>query len=185
MKDTELIGLLRKDPEQGLGKLMDDYMGLVVTVVRGRLDGVCPQEDIEECVSSAFAEFYLVLDSFDPARGTVKALLCSIAKHLAANRYIKKLRENARITDEQAETAATAGPGADEKLVSDEERRAVINAVDALPEPDRGIIIRKYYLHEDSKHIARSLRMTVSAVDTRAHRAVKRLRMALEGLFDE
>lgn len=185
MKDTELIGLLLEDPEQGLGKLMDDYMGLVLTVVRGRLDGVCPKEDIEECVSDAFAEFYRALPAFDPGRGTVKALLCSIAKHLAANRYAKKLREAARTSQEDADSAAADMPGVDEHLAASEERRAVLNAVNALPEPDRGIIIRKYYLRESSKSIAHSLRMTVSAVDTRAHRAVRKLRIELEGLFDE
>ena len=47
--------------------------------------------------------------------------------------------------------------------------------------PDSDIMFRKYYLGQSSKTIAEKLNMTVSNVDTRAHRAVERLRTKFKG----
>ena len=50
-----------------------------------------------------------------------------------------------------------------------------------LGKPDSVIILRKYYFGQSSKQIAADLKMTVSNVDTRAHRAMEKLRSRLEG----
>ena len=57
----------------------------------------------------------------------------------------------------------------------------LMGAVKALGEPDCEIILRKFYLSQSSKEIAERLNMTVSNVDTRTHRAIKRLRNELGG----
>jgi RNA polymerase sigma-70 factor (ECF subfamily) len=59
--------------------------------------------------------------------------------------------------------------------------REVLDAVEALGEPDTSIIIRKYYLGESSTEIAKALDLTVSNVDTRAHRALNKLRNLFGG----
>ena len=59
----------------------------------------------------------------------------------------------------------------------------VFEAIKDLGELDSEIIIRKFYLSEPSKKIAKKLGMTVSAVDTRTHRALKKLREILGGEF--
>ena len=51
-----------------------------------------------------------------------------------------------------------------------------MDAVKGLGEPDSEIIIRKFYLGESSKQISDRLSMTVSAIDTRTSRALKKLR---------
>ena len=43
------------------------------------------------------------------------------------------------------------------------------------------ILLRKYYFSDSSKEIAASLNLTVSAVDTRAHRAILKLRSIFGG----
>jgi RNA polymerase sigma-70 factor (ECF subfamily) len=57
----------------------------------------------------------------------------------------------------------------------------VFSAIEALGEPDSSIIFRKYYYGESSETIAKRLNMTESAVNTRTHRALKKLRELLEG----
>ena len=186
MDDTELLMMIKADPETGVSQLMDSYMGLVVSVVRGRLSSIGSKEDIEDCVSGVFAEFYRGIDAFSPEKGTVKALLCSIAKHRASTAYFRKLRSAGDIPiEDAADEPADASPSAEELAVAAERRKALIAAIDALGEPDRSVIIRKYYLRESSTSIAKRLSMTVSAVDTRSHRALRKLRKALEGKIDE
>ena len=65
MDDRELLRLLRADPEEGFRQLMDLYMSLVYSVVRARLGQVATPEDVEDCVSEAFAEFYHSLARVD------------------------------------------------------------------------------------------------------------------------
>ena len=62
-----------------------------------------------------------------------------------------------------------------------QQRSELLKAIQALGEPDREILIRKYYFSQTSGQIAERLRMSVSNVDTRAHRAIKKLREKLGG----
>ena len=65
-----------------------------------------------------------------------------------------------------------------------EKRLAVIRKINELDEPDKSIMIRKYYIGQTSKEIAEILDMTVSSVDTRASRVIKRLREYFGGVAE-
>ena len=80
---------------------------------------------------------------------------------------------------EGAEPDTAAGP--EDEAESRERRQELLRAIDALENTDREILLRKYFMSQNSKDIARIMHMTVSAVDTRAHRAVKKLRSILGG----
>ena len=125
MQDTELVELIKSNPNQGLKILMDEYMGLLCTVVREKLHTVCDEFEMEACVSDVFVEFYNNIDRYTESKGSIKSYK-------------------------------------------------------SLGEPDSEIIIRKFYFGETSKQIAERLAMTVSAIDTRASRALKKLRKCVE-----
>ena len=57
----------------------------------------------------------------------------------------------------------------------------IFKEIAAMGHPDSDIMFRKYYLGQSSKTIAEKLNMTVSNVDTRAHRAVEKLRTKFKG----
>lgn len=183
MNDTALIKLIRRSPEKGLSVLMDEYMGLVHSVIRGRLRGAELRQDAEEAAADTFIEFYRGIDSFDPKKGSIKAYLCTIARRRAAGAYRKKLSEGVRLSldDETAADTFAEYASFDDELLRGERKHALFEAINALGAPDREIIIRKYYLGEPSRAIAERLGMSVSAVDTRTHRALKKLRTELGG----
>ena len=54
-----------------------------------------------------------------------------------------------------------------------------------LSKPDREIIVRKFILGQSSKEIAAILGLSVSNVDTRTHRAIKKLKKELGDDYDE
>ena len=60
--------------------------------------------------------------------------------------------------------------------IDKELRKQLVEAIKSLGEPDSEIIVRKFYFGESSKQISERLAMTVSAIDTRASRALKKLR---------
>lgn len=174
MRDTELMGLLRENPEKGLKALTTQYGGLVYAVVR-RSFGEASNADIEACAADVFAEFYLELDKYDPSKGSIKAWLCVIARHNAVD-AARKTKETLPL-DEEVLSEASSVEG---ELEENELRRAVLSEVKNLPEPDREILLRKFYLGESSKEIAKRLKMSVSNVDTRTIRAIERLRKKLD-----
>ena len=182
MEDGELLKLLKNDPDAGMERLIDQYAGLVYSVVGSRLDpAFCLSSDREDCVADAFSRFYSELSRYDPEKSGIGSWLCVIARNLAIN-LSKKRRAEAGVPD--GETSLSRIPD-DEVFESEadeaELRREVIKAVENLGEPDSSIIFRKYYYGESSKQIAEELGISVANVDTRTHRALKKLKTLLGG----
>lgn len=181
MTDQKLIELLNGNPEKGMKALIDLYYPIVNAVVRKTLYSCrfC-QADIDGCVAEVFSEFYLGLNRFSPSCGSIKALLCTIAKNNAVDLLRKSTNSPSAITEE-GEIADDFSIESD--FENKETRALIINAVKALGRPDSEIIIRKYFLAQSSKEIAKALRLSVSNVDTRTHRAIEKLKKALGGVL--
>ncbi len=183
MEDRELLEQLRKDPERGMTALIEAYGGLIYAVVRGKLRASAfGQADVEHCVADTFSEFYCDLERYSADRGSIKSWLCVIARHNALDR----LRQHCRAGQTVSLDDESAAPVADDFSVEGDPedrafRRELAEAVKALGDPDREIIVRKYWLGQSSKEIAKALHMTVSNVDTRTHRAIGKLREQFGG----
>lgn len=172
---------LRRTPERGMAALMEQYAGLVYAVVKRRLPGdLFCSADVEGCAADTFSEFYLDLDKYDPGKGSVRSWLCVIARHNAQDLVRRRYREAGVIPLDRELEAADDGAVLESGLEERELRRAVLEAVEGLGEPDREIILRKYYLGEPTREIAARLGLTASNVDTRTHRAVEKLRGKLK-----
>ena len=179
MQNERIIALLQKDPERGMERLMEQYTGLVCAVIRSRL--LIPpfaEADIEDCAADTFLEFYQGLERFSPAKGSVKGWLCAIAARNALDRVRRAYAAPQMLPLEEGASLPSPDPG--EEILAREERRRLLDAVLALGQPDREIIVRKFYLGQPSKEIAERLGMTASNVDVRTHRAIEKLRNVLE-----
>lgn len=181
MEDEKLLRLLRKDPNKGMEKMIDLYTGVVSAVVKGRLAGFpYYSADIEDCVADTFIKFYEALDSYDPGTACIRTYLCVIARNTAAN-LTRRMHPVTTIDDEEAPVEISDTSFTDE-IAARDTLDDVLDAVRALGEPDSDIILRKYYVGQTSKEIAGDLGMTVSNVDTRAHRAIGKLRTIFGGI---
>ena len=184
MEDSKLLRLLHKDPSAGMEALMNQYSGLVYAVVKGKLTAsFCVSSDVEDCVADVFSEFYVSLDKYDPKASSIKTYLCVLARYHATDVFRRREKQRGELSmdDEEsllqfADEATCNGELSEEAL-----RREVMEAIRELGEPDASILIRKYYLGESSKEIADALRLTVSNVDTRTHRALNKLRNLFGG----
>ena len=179
----KLLRLLRKDPNAGMEQLMNQYTGLVHAVVRRRLArSYYVSSDVEDCVADVFVKFYAQLSDYDPAMASIQTYLCVMARNLAINVSKRRsLEGGVSLDDEKLLLRAADDVLIDSDLAEDELRREVIKAVEDLGQPDASILFRKYYYGESSKEIAGVLGMTVSSVDTRAHRALNKLRKMFGG----
>lgn len=184
MHDDALYQILHQDPDAGMKILIDQYAGLVSAVVQSKLSPcVFCAADIEHCIADVFSEFYCDLDKYDPKRSSIRAWLCVIAKHNALDR-LRNYYSNAgavSLDDGGSRAQPADNFSIEEDLEDRDTRSALIKAVKNLGEPDREILIRKFYLAQSSKEIADKLKMTVSNVDTRTHRAIQKLREQFGG----
>ena len=183
MHDDKLLRLLHNDPNAGMEQLMDQYAGLVYAVVKGKLDtSYYISSDVEECVADVFSKFYTELSNYNPKISGIKTYLCVIARNHAINISKKRSYECSISLDDEHSLLQIADDVMIESELTDAElRREVIRSIETLGEPDSSIIFRKYYFGESSKDIAKALRLSVSNVDTRTHRALTKLRNEFGG----
>lgn len=187
MNDEKLAKLLLSNADRGMKKLIDEYGGLVSAVISGKLRSArFSVQDIEDCAAETFFEFWRGFEK-SPCKGSeIRARLCVTAKRNAIDRLRRLYRQpdTLSIDDEKVLTIRD-----DHSLEGDfereETRRELINAVKSLGRPDSEIIIRKFYVGQSSKETADAVGMSVSNVDTRTHRALKKLRSILGGNENE
>lgn len=176
MDDYALLHLLKTKPDKGIEQYLTQYTGLIYSIVAGRTRGAASEEDIEECVSDIVFEIYQKAESIDLEKGSLQAWTSVVAKNRAINLYRKKVRELERFASAENLEAQTDAVDSEQEVLNADERRQLLEAVSRLGDPDRTIIIRKFYFGQRSREIAQDLGMTVSAIDTRLSRAMNKLR---------
>lgn len=183
MDDRQLLRLLHRDPNAGMEKLIETYAGLVYAVIRRALPEPSDfTSELEGCAADVFSEFYCHLDKFDPHLSSIKTYLCVIARNNAVDLLRRSDRWRDRLSlDDEAVLLQPGDGSAEEALLEQELRRRVLQAVRDLGEPDSTILLRKYFYLQPSKQIAEDLGLTVSNVDTRTHRALRKLRNLFGG----
>lgn len=188
MEDIQLLCMLENDPNRGMELLLQTYAGLVYTIVRRTLpeSSFCPG-DIEGCVADTFSDFYCNLHLYDPSAGSIKTYLCAIARNIAVDFLRQSSRNGIPISPEDGEAVFSFGgkTPTEDAVLEKNLRTQVVRAVKMLEEPDRTILIRKYFHYQSSREIAVELGMSVSNVDTRTHRALKKLKKLLGGIYHE
>lgn len=179
MKDEKLVKLVISDPDRGVKIMTDEYSGLIYAVLRKRLSSntFC-DADIEDCAAETLAEAYFGIKNFDLSRMSLRSWLCMIAERNAADMLRKHYRSVRTVPLEDVSDISDGG--AEEELVGKAEKQALVAALTKLSSVEREIVVRKYYLSQSSKRIASDMRLSVSNVDTKTHRAILKLRKIME-----
>ena len=183
MQEKDLLEQLHTDPDRGMEALIGAYGGLVTALIRRILPAsFYSEEDVEDCAAESFSEAYFHLQDFRERSGSLKAWLCVIARNNARDLMRRRRKEDGMLSlDAEDLPEPVSGFSVEDDLERKETRRALLDALNALGEPDREIVVRKYYLGESSRNIATRLNLTPGAVDVRTYRAVRQLRELLGG----
>lgn len=187
MKDERLLNIINNDTELGLQLLIQKYSGIVYSVIKSKLytDSFC-DADIEECVADTFVDFYRGLDAYSPEKGSIKSLLCVIAKNNATD-YLRKVsrRVDTLSIDSEKLLDIEDTYSLEGDFENKTEKERLIKAIRKLGKPDSEIIVRKFYLSQSSAEIAKILNISVSNVDTRTYRALRKLKKIFGGEHNE
>lgn len=176
MNDNKLIKLIKNNTSKGLSKAIDLYGPLVKTIVV-RIIGYEHKQDVEECVSDVFVELWKSIDKFNPEKGSLKNYIISIARHVGINTYNRKLIKHVSIPLEEDDLEFELDLTNEvSKIIN---RDIIKDTLNDLPQPDKDIFIRRYYLFESVKEIATSLDLNPKAVENKLYRGKEKLKYTL------
>lgn len=176
MQDEKILLGIQNREEDVMAKVIDRYSRLLWPIAAAVLEHVGDSRDVEECVADAFIYLWANPQKFDPRRGSLKTLLCIVTRSRAIDRYRELSR---RQTIPLEEVVLGSGLGVQEDYLRRENSRELTAAVNALEEPAREILIRRYYYGQKPRQIALALDMTVKQVDNSLYRSKHKLREML------
>lgn len=195
-EENRIRELLQKDPERGL-ELAIETFGPSVKWIAKMILGKDNVQDVEECMSETFLRLWRSAEGFDSGRQgtTLYSYTCGIARHVAIDMVRRRPKSSVSV-----EAIALTGNDAAamfpelreetdfaEQLADQENRQAVLLAVDQMDPPDREIFLLRYWMELPVKRIAEVLELTEKQVENRLYRGKKALKMQLTkgGSFDD
>ena len=147
----------------------DDVFAYVATLLGDR-------SAAEDVTASAFERAYRRQRTYKAARGSERAWLFGIARNAALDE-LRHRKRNAAMTAEPADVdAAPAEDAADTAL----RRAALRTALAGLAPRERELIALKFHAGLDNAELATVLGVSVSNAGTMLHRAVTKLRKAID-----
>lgn len=177
MKDETVIAAIADRNENTMNDVINKYSRLLWPIAGAVLKNAGSEQDVEECVADAFIYLWEHPEKFDPSRGSLKSLLCIIARSRAIDRY-RQITRRSTVPLEEAVLADSFGM--QEQLIQEETRKELLAAINALGDPGREILVRRYYYNQKPREIALALNMTVKQVDNSLYRSKRTLREALQ-----
>ncbi len=143
----------------------DDVYAYVATLLGDRAAA-------EDVTATAFERAYRKRRTFDRRRGHERAWLFGIARNAALDE-LRRRRRIARLVPEPEDATEVEG-GVEVAL----RRTAVRAALSQLPARERELVALKFHAGLSNGELARVLGVSESAVGTRLHRALEKLREA-------
>ena len=131
----------------------------------------------EEVTATAFERAYRKRSRFDPGRGEPRAWLFGIARNAA----LDELRRRGRQAELAADPEDFDGGAVEAGAERSERRLALRDALATLAPRERELIALKFFAGLGNAEIAAVLAISESNAGTRVHRAVTKLREALDG----
>lgn len=166
MEDSEIISMLESRNERAIAEIRAKYSAYLFSVSKN-VTGA--DRDAEECENETYLR---VWNSIPPNRpDSLKLYLASIARNLALDAVRARGAERRRSSeysvslDELGDLIASDGAPEDE---ADAEllRSLISSFLRTQPEWKRTVFIRRYYFFDPVKTIAKSTKMSASAVKT-------------------
>ena len=170
MKDKLIIKYIKKCNPTGMEMLIDNYNGLLTSVVRKHINPVLNYE--EECISDVLFAIWENIEGFNNKENSFKNWICAIAKYKAIDykrKYISKISEeldsNILYIDENLY-----------KLDMEEEINELLSSLNYKDKE----LFKRYYLNGDElEEIAKDTNTNVPALHSRLSRGRKKIRRSI------
>ena len=178
--DEELVAALDSSTDDALAELYARLAPLVFGIAARAIDAAAA----EDVVQDVFLTVWRTAHTFDPARGSVRAWVVTIAQSRVANELRRRRR---RPIDGDPDGALLASrsderPGPPELAWRGFRRDALRAALDALPPPQKKALGLAFFEEMSHEQIASVLELPLGTVKTRIRTAMQKLRGRLPQL---
>lgn len=179
MSDEKLVDGLKNKNEAILKELIGIYGKLVYSII-SRIISSLDSQAIEELTSDTFLELWQNAKKIDLSRGSLKNLICLIARSKALN-YWKKI--NKRKHEALADELVNDEENPEIIMLEEENLQELIYIIKDQKEPTATIFIMRYLYFYSIAEIADKLSMKRSQVDNYLSRGRKSILNKLEGVL--
>ena len=177
MQDEVLIKKLLDDDHDAYMYVIDTYSKLLWVIIGGILGKIGTIQDIEECIGDVYVELWKNPQAFNHQKGTLRTFLAVIAKRRALNVYRKLSKA---MIYELDEAIMSSDDDLLDYIVDKETCQALYTAIKSLVEPNKEIVMRRYFLGEKPAYIAENIALPVKEVENRLYQSKLKLRKNLK-----
>lgn len=177
--------LVRQSPglPQDFEAWFHEYRGPVYRYVRFR---VATREVAEDVTSEVFMKALRSIHRYDPDIASPKTWLLRIARN-AVTDHLRALRRRGslHVSLDRVPDLVADVPSQEERVVRQERIQRLLNGTQTLRQADQEILSLRYGSGLDNSEIAERLAISNNAVAVRLHRALRRLKSAVDGRDNE
>jgi RNA polymerase sigma-70 factor (ECF subfamily) len=177
-EDARLCARVASGDASALKSLYERHAGRAKAIAQ-RVLGAPPEA--EEIVQETFVEVWKRAGQYDPARGTVRAWIVTMARSRSIdrlrNRHVNERSVAGLAREDQPGQAASPLEDVEQRV----ERERVARALAELPEPQRRVIELAYFEGKTQKEIAEVTGEPLGTVKTRVRLAMEKLAGLLGG----
>ncbi|MBU5255830.1 sigma-70 family RNA polymerase sigma factor [Tissierella praeacuta] len=177
MKDEEISKKLQQKDSDIFDYIMEHYNKLLWVVVGNILENVSSSEDIEDCISDVYIKLLENPKIYDYKKGSLKSFIVRVAKNRAIDKYRKLSRGNVKMFREYSDVYDEEDPL--QSMITKESREKILEVVDSLKEPDREIIIRRYFYNEKVEVISEKMSLPSKKIENTLYQGKLRLKTIL------
>jgi RNA polymerase sigma factor (sigma-70 family) len=160
-----------------------EHRAAVYRYVRFR---VATREAAEDVTSEVFMKALRSFERYDARLAAPRTWLLRIARNAVTDhlRALKR-RGSLHVTLDRVPDLVAEVPDQEERLLREERIQTLLNGNQTLSQPDQEILSLRYGAGLDNGEIAEALNISHNAVAVRVHRALKRLKQAVDALEKE
>jgi RNA polymerase sigma factor (sigma-70 family) len=182
-RDRDLVTRIAAADEEAFRALFRRYAPTAISLARR----IVRQTHLaEEIVQEAFLAVWRDPAGYDEGRGSVKSWLMGMVHHRAVDLVRREESQRRRAEDPRLIEPTAAVDDVAQTVVEElgvpEERRAVREALGALPAEQQQVIELMYFGGRSQSQIAESLGLPLGTVKSRTLLGMRRLRTALGGM---
>ena len=177
MTDEEIAKKLQQNDPNIFDYIMEHYNKLLWVVVGNILEKVGSSEDIEDCISDVYIKLLENPKIYDHTKGSLKSFLARVGKNLSIDKYRKLVRGDVTTLHEYSSVDDEEDPK--QSIITKESRKEIIEALDHIKEPDKEIIVRRYFYNEKVRVISEKMNLPSKKIENKLYQAKLKLKTIL------
>lgn len=180
-KDTELIKRLKARDQLALEEIIDQYGGLIASIVRYHLRGFELYQ--EECINDVLLAIWNNIGQFNPRKNGLKNWIGAISKYKSIDykrRYYRQVQQEPlgeEVPDQSSE----------KDVLRQELQEEIESLLQFLPEKDRKLFFDHYILDKDINTLSSQMQTKPAVIYNRLSRGRQKIRAGVKrsGIHEE